>query len=320
MNCFDPERIPAGVWLLFGPGRTRHTSPGLARLVDTFEASFGDRCRVVSSHELLMGVRGGRLVLEDLQRRPVCPPRVVHSRLSTPRLSADRELTLLRQLELMGSVLLNGVDAISAGVNKFWQLQQLAIAGLPVMDTHTYADARLSEVIDAGVPEPCVVKSVRGNNGLQVFLARDAALLRDIHGSLREDSPYLFQEYLEYSHGRDLRVVVVDGRPVAAFESRATDGGMSTYHPAGTYLPEQLLGVHPAAEALSVRAAAALGLDVAGVDLLFCPDGGFVICEVNPNPGLHTSLDSIPAALVAACAARLESAAFTPATQGETRP
>ncbi|MFJ4656810.1 RimK family alpha-L-glutamate ligase [Nocardia sp. NPDC088792] len=300
----DATAVEPDVWLLFGSGYGRHSNPGSEELARAFEQRFGNRCRIVDSRRLLLGVRAGRLVLEDLERRPVSPPRVVYSRLSTTRLSADREVTLLRQLELMGAVLLNGIEAITAGVNKFWQLQQLAIADLPVMDTFTYADAALKHVVAVDIPHPCVVKSVRGNGGKNVFLAHDPALLRDIHGSLDEDSPYLFQEYLEYSHGRDLRVVVVDGRAVGAYERWSADGGLTANHSrGGSY--RVCLGAHPEAEELAVRAAAALAMQVAGVDLLYRPAGGFAICEVNPHPALRAFLGGLAPAIVDACAARL---------------
>ncbi|WP_329571343.1 RimK family alpha-L-glutamate ligase [Kitasatospora sp. NBC_01266] len=302
-----PDTPAPEVWLLFCSGYDRDRNPGAAELADAFEGAFGPRCAVLRSSELLLGVRGGRLTLADLHGRPLAAPRVVYARMSTPRLGADRELTLLRHLRAMGAVLLNPVEAVLAGVNKFWQLQQLALAGVPVLDSHSYVDAPLAQVIAAGVPEPCVVKAVRGNRGKEVFLATDAAMLTDIHGALSEDSPYLFQEYLEFSRGRDLRVVVVDGVPVAAFERACADGGLKANISLGG-TPRLCLGEHSQAEALAVRAAAAVGLPVAGVDLLHQPDGGFVVCEVNPNVSLREWCGGIVPAIVAACAARLQPA------------
>lgn len=64
--------------------------------------------------------------------------------LPTPTVSTDREITLLRQLQAMGTQLLNPIDAVLACVNKFWHLQELVTAGLPVPDTLSYTDTPLA--------------------------------------------------------------------------------------------------------------------------------------------------------------------------------
>ncbi|MDH6125398.1 RimK family alpha-L-glutamate ligase [Kitasatospora sp. GP82] len=295
-------RRDASVWLLIGSGleQTRVA----AEVAAAFALAFGEECATVRTADLLLGVRAGQLTLGDLDGRPVAAPAVAYARMSTPRLRTDCEVTLLRQLQAMGTVLLNPIDAVLACANKFWQLQELALAGLPVPDTLTYTDAPLSRVISAGIEQPCVVKAVRGQRGGRVFLAPTADMLRDIHGSLSNEVPYLFQHYLEHSHGRDLRVVVVDGRAVAAQVRRATDGGFKSNLALGgesTYC----LGRYPEAEELAVRAVAVIGLGVAGVDLLFRPDGGFTLCEVNANVSWRETMSEIAPAVATACAARL---------------
>ncbi|GAA4078318.1 MULTISPECIES: RimK family alpha-L-glutamate ligase [Streptomyces] len=299
-ECFGS--LSADVWLVLGAGLRRRKLTG--RLIDSFAAEFGERCAVVGTDELLLGVRGGRLTLHDLHGCEVAAPATAYGRVWTPVASTDREITLLRHLEAMGTALLNPVDAVLACLNKFWHLQQLAVAGLPVPDTLSYANAPLGEAIGAGVPQPCVVKAVRGHRGEQVFLAPDAVMLQGIHGSLGQDAPYLFQEYVAHSHGRDLRVVVVDGRPVASqvrtsphgdFRSNLAMGGTATL----------CTGSYPEGEALAVRAAEVLGLGVAGVDLLFTPDGGFTICEVNANVGWREQMTDVTPAVVAALRSRL---------------
>lgn len=300
------DRASAECWLLVGGELDSNRIVG--ELTAAFEHALPGRYAVWRTGELLLGIERGRLVLHGLDGRPLTAPRVAYARMSSPRLSTDREVTLLRHLVALGTVLLNPIDAVLACVNKFWQLQQLAAAGLPVPDTRSYADARLSDAIRAGVPKPCVVKAVRGQRGRQVFLAPDAGMLLDVHGSLSEESPYLFQQYLPYSHGRDLRVVVVDGRAVTAQVRSSSDGGLkSNVALGGTSV--LCPGLHPQGEALAVRAAEALGLTVAGVDLLFEPDGGFTICEVNANVGWREHMSEISPAVVAACAARLSTGA-----------
>jgi ribosomal protein S6--L-glutamate ligase len=82
---------------------------------------------------------------------------------------------------------------------------------------------------------------------------------------------------------RDVRVFVVGGRVLGAIERRAPEGDWRTnVARGGTARPFDL----PAAwEQLAVRAAAAIGADYAGVDLLPSRDGEVFVLEINGIPG-----------------------------------
>ncbi|MFF2624989.1 RimK family alpha-L-glutamate ligase [Kitasatospora griseola] len=297
------EPLPeAELWLLLGPAVRE--SPVAKRLARDFAAAFGSRFAVVSTDRVLLGVTGGKLTLHDLAGRPITPPRAAVVRLAMTPLSTDREITLLRQLQAMGTQLINPPEAILTCVNKFWQLQALAGAGLPVPDTRTYTDTRPDLAVAAGIPEPCVVKAVRGSGGHQVFLARDAAMVADVQGCLRPDVPFLFQRYVRHSHGRDLRVIVVEGRAVAVGLRSSANGLMQSNVSLGGTV-EPCPGRFPVAEQLAVRAAEQVGLVLAGVDLLFEEDGTFTLCEVNANVRWGARVTQVTDALIAACASRL---------------
>ncbi|MFI8519813.1 RimK family alpha-L-glutamate ligase [Streptomyces sp. NPDC085481] len=311
-----PPADETRAWLLLCPGLSRnpgggnsdggHGKPGpvTSQLLDAFASEFGQRAAVVHSSRLVLGVEGGRLTLADTSGRPLAAPAVVYARLSTPRLSADREATLLRHLAAMGTRLVNPAEAVLASVNKFWQLQQLAAAGIPVPDTRTHTDAPLEHVLATGLPTPYVVKAVRGQRGQRVFLAPDDAWLRSVAGSLDDRHPYLLQRYVAHSHGRDLRVIVVEGRAVAAVVREAGDDRLvSNLAQGGRHTV--CTGRYPDAEALAVEAAAVIGLGVAGVDLLFESDGSFAVCEVNCNPTWQPDMPGIAEAIVTACRNRL---------------
>ncbi|MCB5909069.1 hypothetical protein [Streptomyces pinistramenti] len=82
--------------------------------------------------------------------------------------------------------------------------------------------------------------------------------------------PLLFQQYVASSHGRDLRVVIVDGEPVAAAVRTSRDGALASNVTRGGSAG-LCAGRYPEAEALAVLAARALGLTIAGADLLSPP-------------------------------------------------
>lgn len=64
--------------------------------------------------------------------------------------------------------------------------------------------------------------------GKAVFLARDKHHLTDLCHLIRHDAPYIFQEYIKESHGRDVRVVLVGGRVIGSMLRCSTDGRMQS--------------------------------------------------------------------------------------------
>ncbi|MEV6808525.1 RimK family alpha-L-glutamate ligase [Streptomyces sp. NPDC051132] len=295
---------PADVWLL-----VRHRPTALRRstreLAAALAGAHGSRFAVWHTDELLFGVHGGRLILRTLGGMEVPAPRVVCVRQVAGPMRDDREVTLLRHLARMGSTLVNPLDAQLTSRNKVWQLQELALAGLPVPDTLSYATAPLEGVVRSpDLDAPCVVKSVGGAKGGQVFLAPDPRLLRELAGSLSQETPFLFQEHVAASHGRTLRVLVVDGATVGTVLHTSHDGAL-TANVARGGSATVCTGRHPRAEGLAVRAARVLGLDIAGVDLLFTSPDGYTLCEVNAVPGWRPEMTGVVPAITACIARRL---------------
>ncbi|MET9447076.1 ATP-grasp domain-containing protein [Streptomyces cinerochromogenes] len=286
----------ADVWMLVRqrPAVLRRSTQELATAL---AAAHGPRFALWHTDELVFGIRDGRLTLHTLGGTDVPAPRVVCVRQVAGPMDHDREVTLLRHLERMGSTLVNPLDAQLKSRNKIWQLQELASAGLPVPDTLSYATAPLEGVVRSPhLTTPCVVKSVNGAKGAQVFLAPDPGLLREVAGSLTRETPFLFQEHIAPSHGRTLRVIVVGGEPIAAvlhtshghaLAANIAKGGTAT----------ACTGRHPQAEHLAVRAAHTLGLHIAGVDLLFTSPDTHTICEVNAVPGWRPEMTAVTPAI-----------------------
>lgn len=295
---------PADVWMLVRqrPTVLRRSTRELAAALTE---AHGPRFAIWHTDELLFGVRGGRLTLHTLGGAELPAPEVVCVRQVAGPMHSDREVTLLRHLTRMGSTLVNTVDAQLKSRNKIWQVQELALAGLPVPDTLSYATAPLEGVVRSPhLATPCVVKSVSGAKGGQVFLAPDPHLLREVAGSLTQDTPFLFQEHVAHSHGRTLRVVVVDGTPVDAVLHTSRNGTLTANIAKGGSAT-LCTGRFPQAEELAVRAARALGLDIAGVDLLFASPDTYTICEVNAVPGWRPEMSAVVPAVTASIARRL---------------
>jgi gamma-F420-2:alpha-L-glutamate ligase len=128
---------------------------------------------------------------------------------------------------------------------------------------------------------------LRGTRGNGVLLCANREQFNDLAKLLdgaQSGSDFIFQQYIEASHGRDVRVLVINGRAVAAMERRSTDGSFKS----NISLGGVGTSFEPPAEMaeLAVRVTQVLGLDVAGVDILLDRDR-YRICEANSSPGFQ---------------------------------
>jgi len=76
---------------------------------------------------------------------------------------------------------------------------------------------------------PVVVKTLKGTRGEGVLLCSNREQFNDLASLLDGAKPgadFIFQQYIAESHGRDVRVLVIDGKAVAAMERRSADGGL----------------------------------------------------------------------------------------------
>jgi ribosomal protein S6--L-glutamate ligase len=215
---------------------------------------------------------------------PLPPPAVAVPRIGV--VATDYAVTVLRQLEALGVPLTASADGVAAAKNKMTCLQTLAAAGLPVPKTVIARQAPDEEwTVGAVGGPPVVLKFPTGTHGVGVMLADSEEAAKTILESMwGVDRNLLVQEYVAAAAGRDLRLFVVGDRVVAAIRRIARPGRLrSNLHHGGraeAFPPDQALA------GLAIRAASAMGLRVAGVDLLES-DRGPLIAEVNCSPGLE---------------------------------
>jgi ribosomal protein S6--L-glutamate ligase len=193
---------------------------------------------------------------------------------------------VVRQFELMGTWASNSAESILNARDKLRSLQILSSAGVGMPTTgyaHSTQDhaALISHVGGA----PLVIKLVEGTQGIGVVLADTASAAKSVIEAFRSlDADILVQEFIKESAGQDLRCFVVGGKVVAAMLRKASGGEFrANIHRGATAEAAQL---SDAETETSLRAAKALGLDIAGVDMLRSSRGPLVI-EVNASPGLE---------------------------------
>ncbi|OJU23080.1 MAG: RimK family alpha-L-glutamate ligase [Sphingomonas sp. 66-10] len=211
-------------------------------------------------------------------------------------------LALLRHLERRGVRLVNGPAAIERVADKLHSLQSLSRAGLPIPRTILGKFPLDAALVERELGFPVIVKTLKGTRGAGVLKCENRSQFEDLAGLLESahaQADFVLQHYIRASHGRDVRVLVVGGRVVAAMERRSLTGNFKSNVSLGgaavAYNPP-----HDMAE-LAIRAAETLDLDVTGIDILFDEDG-YRICEANSAPGFQgleraTGLD-VPGAIL----------------------
>mgnify|MGYP000058626454 FL=1 len=194
-------------------------------------------------------------------------------------------LSVLRQFERMNVPTLPNSAAIEASKDKLYANQILAQAGLPIPKTLLTRFPCKAELVEKQVGFPCVLKVITGSHGAGVYLCHTPKEFEDLSeliSSLDSKTSMIIQEYVSHSEGRDLRVIVIGGRVVGAMQRTATDGSFkANISRGGEGAPYD---VDDEMEMLAIQVAKVLDLDIAGVDLLFHPDG-YKICEANSSPG-----------------------------------
>lgn len=194
--------------------------------------------------------------------------------------------SVVRQFEMMDVFSLNGSDAILRSRDKLKSMQILSMSGvgLPITSFTNYSND-VDEIIESVGGTPAIIKLIEGTQGLGVLLAEDDSAAASVIEAFNQlKARVIVQEFIKESKGEDIRAIVVGDEVVAAMKRKAPAGEFrSNVHRGGTTTNMQLTSEE---EESAVLACKALGLNVAGVDILRSYRGPLII-EVNSSPGLE---------------------------------
>lgn len=193
---------------------------------------------------------------------------------------------IVRQFEMSGVYALNGSLAITRARDKLRAHQLLAQKGLGMPSTSfAHSTQNAKELIDLVGGAPLVVKLLEGSQGKGVILAETKKAAESLINAFRGlDAHFLIQEFIKEAKGSDIRCFVIGEKVVASMMRTAQDGDFkSNLHAGGTAQPVKIT---PQERKLAVKATKAMGLQVAGVDMVRS-DRGPLILEVNTSPGLE---------------------------------
>ncbi|RKQ96317.1 SSU ribosomal protein S6P modification protein [Kushneria sinocarnis] len=193
---------------------------------------------------------------------------------------------VLRQFEMMGTYVLNDSVGITRSRDKLRSLQLLSRKGLGLPVTgFAHSPDDIPDLIRMVGGAPLVIKLLEGTQGIGVVLAETVQAAESvIQAFMGLHANIMVQEYIREAKGADLRCFVVGDKVVAAMRRQAAEGEFrSNLHRGGT---AHTIRITPEERSTAIRAARAMGLQVAGVDLLRSHHGP-VIMEVNSSPGLE---------------------------------
>ena len=194
---------------------------------------------------------------------------------------------VIRHFERMGVPVINTSDAIDNVKDKLYTHQILAQSNLDIPKTMLLRYPIDIDFVEKNIGFPVIVKKISGSYGRGVFLCEDKKSLRQLvtMAELTKKSyDIIIQEFIKDTWGKDLRVMVVNNKVIGCMMRQATDDDFrANITRGGEGFPYE---VNEQIDWLSVESSKALGLDIAGVDLLF-QNGGYKICEVNSNPGFE---------------------------------
>ncbi|WP_324672063.1 30S ribosomal protein S6--L-glutamate ligase [Hymenobacter sp. GOD-10R] len=193
---------------------------------------------------------------------------------------------VVRQFEMMKVRTAVDSQAIVRSRDKLRSMQILARAGVGMPKTAftNYSD-EVPQMIEQVGGAPVIIKLLEGTQGLGVVLAETAKAAQSVIEAFHNlKARIIVQEFIAESKGADLRAFVVNGEVVGAMKRQGKEGEFrSNLHRGGT---GQLVKLSRAEKAAALLATKALGLDIAGVDMLQSKRGPLVL-EVNSSPGLE---------------------------------
>ncbi|SFU37727.1 ribosomal protein S6--L-glutamate ligase [Pustulibacterium marinum] len=193
---------------------------------------------------------------------------------------------LTRQFEALNIFSLNSSNAITQSRDKLYSLQLLLNNGVHIPTTG-FANSPLdtTDLIKMVGGSPLIVKLLEGTQGKGVVLAETKKAAESVINAFKSlKANILVQEFIKEASGKDLRLFVIDGKVVAAIQREALPGEFrANIHLGGT---ASIAKVTAEEKKIAVKAAKAMGLKVAGVDIIRSSKGPLLL-EVNSSPGLE---------------------------------
>lgn len=194
--------------------------------------------------------------------------------------------TIVRQFEMQGIWTASSSLSIVRARDKLRAAQILTKAGVDTPKTLVSRNtADIDDLIER-IGLPVIIKLGSGTHGNGVVLAETKkaakSALQAFYLYNEDGTNILLQEYIKESAGTDIRAFVVGSKVVASMQRKSLDDDFrSNLHKGGE---GTIIKLTEEENRMAVKAAKAMGLHIAGVDLMRS-DHGPLVLEVNASPG-----------------------------------
>ncbi|MDX1463527.1 MAG: 30S ribosomal protein S6--L-glutamate ligase, partial [Marinirhabdus sp.] len=193
---------------------------------------------------------------------------------------------VVRQFEMMRCFTTTESMALVRSRDKLRSLQILSRAGLGLPKTiFTNYSKNVAGIIEQVGGAPVIIKLLEGTQGIGVILAETKKAAESVIEAFNNlQARVIVQEFIKEAGGADIRAIVIDGRVVGAMKRQGKEGEFrSNLHRGGT---AEVIDLTDEEETAAIKAAKAMGLSIAGVDMLQSSRGPLIL-EVNSSPGLE---------------------------------
>lgn len=193
---------------------------------------------------------------------------------------------VVRQFEMMRVFTTTESQALMRSRDKLRSLQVLSRAGLGLPKTvFTNYSNNVKDIVEQAGGAPVIIKLLEGTQGIGVILADTNTAAESVIEAFNNlQARVIVQEFVKEAKGADIRAFVVDGHVVGAMKRQGKEGEFrSNLHRGGS---ASVIKLSDEEEIAAIKAAKALGLDIAGVDMLQSARGPLIL-EVNSSPGLE---------------------------------
>lgn len=212
-----------------------------------------------------------------------------HTDAVIPRIGASVTFygtAVVRQFEMMRVFTTTESQALVRSRDKLRSLQILSRAGLGLPKTvFTNYSKNVKEIVEQAGGAPVIIKLLEGTQGIGVILAETKKAAESVIEAFNNlQARVIVQEFIKEAGGADIRAFIVDGHVVGAMKRQGKEGEFrSNLHRGGN---ASVIELSDEEEIAALKAAKAMGLGIAGVDMLQS-DRGPLILEVNSSPGLE---------------------------------
>lgn len=193
---------------------------------------------------------------------------------------------VVKQFQMMGAFTTTTSESLIMSRDKLRSLQVLSSSKLGLPKTiFTNYSRDIKDAIRHVGGAPLVVKLLEGTQGLGVVLAETENAAESVIEAFNGlEARVIVQEYIREAKGADLRAFIVDGKIVGAMRRQAKEGEFrSNLHRGGS---AKIITLSEEEQQAAIKAVKAMGLGVAGVDMLQSARGPLIL-EVNSSPGLE---------------------------------